>query len=126
MCTARTVINNIGRLNGQYTMVDGQTSFGLQFSTIKLARGTLRVIEHPLLNANSYWSKMGIVVDLPTFRLAYLAGRKTASEEFGVNGKPTDNGKDAVGGSLTTELTTCVKNPAANAVLYNFTAAAVG
>src|SRR6478736_3612535 len=34
---AKKVINNIGRLNGTYYMVDGQTSWGLQFCTIKIA-----------------------------------------------------------------------------------------
>jgi hypothetical protein len=39
---------------------------------------------------------------------------------------PVDNGIDAVGGTLTTEVTTVVKNPPANAVITNLTAAAVG
>lgn len=123
---ARKVINNIGRLNGTYQLVDGQTDYGLQFSTFKLARGTVRVIEHPLFNANPYWSAMGLVVDIPTFNVAHLIGRKTLPEEFGSDGRSTDNGLDAKGGSLTTELTTVCKNVAANAVMYNFTAAAVG
>lgn len=124
--TAKRVLNNIGRLNGTYQLVDGQTSYGLQFSTFKTARGTFRMIEHPLLNTNSTWSKMGIAVDLSTFRVAYLGDRKTKNEEFGVNGKPADEGMDAVGGTLTTEMTCVVKNPPANAILHNFTAAAAG
>lgn len=123
---AKKVINNIGRTNGTYQMVDGQTSYGLQFSTVKIARGTFRVIEHPLFNTNSSWSKMGIAVDLSTFKVAYLGNRKTKNEEFGENGKVPDNGQDAVGGTLTTEMTCVVKNPPANAILYNFTASAVG
>lgn len=124
--TAKRVLNNIGRLNGTYQLVDGQTSYGLQFSTFKTARGTFRMIEHPLLNTNTTWSKMGIAVDLSTFRVAYLGDRKTKNEEFGVNGKPADEGMDAVGGTLTTEMTCVIKNPPANAVLHNFTAAAAG
>jgi len=124
--TAKRVLNNIGRLNGTYQLVDGQTSYGLQFSTFKTARGTFRMIEHPLLNTNTTWSKMGIAVDLSTFRVAYLGDRKTKNEEFGVNGKPADDGIDAVGGTLTTEMTCVIKNPPANAVLHNFTAAAAG
>lgn len=124
--TAKRVLNNIGRLNGTYQLVDGQTSYGLQFSTFKTARGTFRMIEHPLLNTNTTWSKMGVAVDLSTFRVAYLGDRKTKNEEFGVNGKPADEGMDAVGGTLTTEMTCVIKNPPANAVLHNFTAAAAG
>lgn len=123
---ARVVLNEIGRLNGTYYMVDGQTNWGLQFQTFKLARGTLRMIEHPLFNTNASWRKMAVAVDLTTFRLAYLGGRKTQNQEYGTSGTPVDNGIDAVGGALLTELTCVVKNPPANAVVYNLTAAAVG
>ena len=118
--TAKVVLNNIGRLNGTYQMVDGQTSWGLQFSTFKTARGTFRVIEHPLFSTNVDWAKMAVCVDLSTFNIAYLGDRKTRSEEeFG-------EGVDAVGGSLTTEMTCLVKNPPANAVIFGLTAAAAG
>ena len=120
--TAKLVLNNIGRLNGTYQMVDGQTSWGLQFSTLKTARGTFRIIEHPLFNTNTTWAKMAVVVDLSTFNVAYLADRKTKAEEFGDG----DDGVDAVGGSLTTEMTCLVKNPPANAIIYNLTAGATG
>lgn len=118
------VINNIGRLNGTYMMVDGQTSYGLQFKTVKITRGTFRVIEHPLFNSNVDWAKMAVSVDLTSFRLMYL--RRTVSEEYNIAGAPVDNGIDAVGGALTTELTTEIRNPAANAIIYGLTAAAVG
>jgi hypothetical protein len=124
---AKVVLNNIGRLNGTYFIADGQTSYGLQFSTFKTSRGTFRMIEHPLFNSNTSWAKMAIAVDMSTFRLAYLGDRKTQNKEF--NQEPNDaadNGIDAVGGTLTTELTTLVKNPPANAVIYNLTAAAAG
>lgn len=125
--TAKKVLNNIGRLNGNYQLVDGQTNFGLTFSTLTMARGKFRIVEHPLFNSNSAWAKMAVAVDLPTFRVAYLGDRKTKNMEFNMEGKAAqDNGIDAVGGTLTTEMTTVVKNPPANAVLYNFTAAAVG
>jgi hypothetical protein len=125
--TAKKVLNNIGRLNGTYYLVDGQTSFGLQFSTIKIARGTFRIIEHPLFNTNPSWSKTAVAVDLSTFNLAYMGDRKTQNKEFNLNGTDAaDNGIDAVGGTLTTELTTVIRNPPAFGVLTNLTAAAVG
>ena len=126
---AHRVLNNIGRLNGTYFIADGQTSWGLQFGTFKTTRGTFRVIEHPLFNTNASWSKMAVAVDLSTFRLAYLGDRKTQNREFNADMKdidPVDNGIDAVGGTLTTELTAVIKNPPANAVIYNLTAAAAG
>jgi hypothetical protein len=124
---AKRVLNNIGRLNGTYYLVDGQTSWGLQFTTFKTARGTFRTIEHPLLNSNTTWSKMAIAVDLSTFKVAYLGDRKTQNREFNeAGGTAQDNGIDAVGGTLTTELTCVVKNPPANSVINNLTAAAAG
>lgn len=124
---AKVVLNNIGRLNGTYQLLDGQTNFGLQFSTLTTSRGKFRIVEHPLFNTNSTWSKMAVVVDLPTFNLAYLAGRKTQNMEFNTKGQmAADNGIDAVGGTLTTELTSVIKNTPANAIIRNLTAAAVG
>jgi hypothetical protein len=128
--TAKRVINNIGRLNGTYMIVDGQTSYGLQFSTFKTARGTFRMIEHPLFNSNTSWSKQAMAIDLSTFRVAYLGDRKTQNKEFNNpeagDMDAADNGIDAVGGTLTTELTCVVKNPPANSIVYNLTAAAAG
>lgn len=125
--SAKKVITAIGRLNGLYQLVDGQTSFGLQFSTFKISRGTFRLIEHPLFNSNVSWSKMAVAVDLSSFKLAYLQGRKTENKEFNASGNVAqDNGIDAIGGTLTTELTEVVKNPPANAVIYNLTAGAAG
>ena len=70
---------------------------------------------------------MAVAVDLTTFRLAYLQGRKTKNDEFNTSGnQAVDDGIDAVGGTLTTECTAMVKNPPANMVLRNLTAAATG
>jgi hypothetical protein len=124
--TARRVLNGIGRLNGTYYMVDGQTSWGLQFSTFKTSRGTFRMIEHPLFNSNVSWQRLAVAVDLSTFRVAYLGDRKTQNREFNLDGDADDNGIDAVGGTLTTEMTAVVKNPPANSVVFSLTAAAAG
>lgn len=122
--TALKVINGIGKLSGTYQLMDGATSFGLQFQTFKTTRGTFRMIEHPLLNSNSVWKKMAIAVDLSTFNLAYLGDRKTQHKAFNEDSDANDNGIDAVGGTLTTEVTCIVKNPSANAVITDLTAAA--
>lgn len=127
---ARRVIHAIARLNSTYYIQGQTTEWGLQFDTIKTPRGTFNIIEHPLLNAygaTTTWAKMAIAVDLASFGLAYMQGRKTHNAEFNGQGQPAvDNGIDAVGGTLTTELTCLVKNPAANAQLLNFTAGAAG
>jgi Family of unknown function (DUF5309) len=124
---ARTVINNIGRLNSTYFIENGETEFGLQFATFKTSRGTFRMIEHPLFNSNSVWNKMAVSVDLSSFKMAYLQGRKTQNKEFNNDGGTAqDFGIDAVGGTLTTECTALVKNPPANAIITGLTAAAQG
>lgn len=124
---AHSVINNIGRLNSTYYMENGETSFGLQFATFKTTRGTFRVVEHPLFNSNPSWASMAVAVDLSSLRLAYLNGRQTQNKEFNSDGKVAqDFGVDAVGGTLTTECTLLVKNPPANAIITNLTAAAQG
>jgi len=127
---ARRVIHAIARLNSTYYIQGQTTEWGLQFDTIKTPRGTFNIIEHPLLNAygaTTTWAKMALAVDLASFGLAYMQGRKTINSEFNGQGAPAvDNGIDAVGGTLTTELCCLVKNPAANAQLLSFTAGAVG
>lgn len=121
---ASIVLNNIGKKSGVYQLMDGQTEWGLQFRTLKIARGTFRIIEHPLFNTNPYWARMAAAVDLTTFALPYLGGRKTQEESFNQDGKKVDNGIDAVGGSLLTECTTEIRNPPANAFIQGLTAAA--
>jgi hypothetical protein len=115
------------RLNSTYMIENTISSWGLQIDTVKTPRGTFEMIEHPLFNAYgnaSTWAKMAVVCDLSAFSLAYL--RKTEELEYNANGQVVDNGIDARGGTLTTELTCLIKNPAAFGILYNFTAAAAG
>jgi hypothetical protein len=126
---ARRVMHNIARLNSQYNIENDVTEWGLQFDTFKIPRGRFNFVEHPLLNAfgqTAAWAKMAIAVDLASFGLAYMTGRNTQARDFNQNGIPVDNGIDAVGGTLTTEMTCTVKNPPANAQLTGFTAAAAG
>lgn len=125
--TARRVIHNIARLNSTYQITTMETAWGLQIDTIRTPRGVFEMIEHPLFNAYgsaSVWAKMAVICDLNAFSLAYL--RKTSDASYNENGAMVDNGIDAQGGTLTTELTCTIKNPAAFGVLYNFTAAAAG
>lgn len=122
---ARKVINKIGLNSGTYNLEHGQTQFGLQFDSFKITRGEFNMIEHPIFNTNPYWSNMAVAVDLSSFALAYLSGRDTKPEEYNTSGdKVVDNGIDAVGGSLLTEVTCEIQNPPANAVIYGLTAAA--
>jgi len=125
--TARRILHNIARLNSTYEIYTTETSWGLQLGMMRTPRGTFEIIEHPLFNAYgsaSTWAKMAVVCDLNAFSLAYL--RKTSDAGYNESGALVDNGIDAQGGTLTTELTCTIKNPAAFGILYNFTAAAAG
>ena len=125
--TARRVLHNIARLNSSYQITTAETAWGLQIDTIKSPRGTFEIIEHPLFNAygaSSAWAKMAVICDLNAFSMAYL--RKTSDAGYNASGALVDNGVDAEGGTLTTELTCTIKNPAAFGIIYNFTAAAAG
>lgn len=126
---ARNVIHDICRLNSTYMINDQTTTWGLQFDTIKIPRGRFNIVEHPLFNAfgpTATWAKMSLALDLSTFETAYMTGRKTQNREFNMAGTPVDSGIDAVGGTLTTEMTCLVKNAAADGLCYNYTAGAVG
>lgn len=126
---ARKVLNTLGRYQGDYQIVDGQTSFGLQFSQFKIARGQFIMLEHPLFNTNPVWQKLAISVDLSSLSLAYLKGRKTQYRGFNssLNGdaaETQDGGLDALGGTFTTELATEFRMPETNSVIWNLTSAA--
>lgn len=124
---ARKVISQIGRLLGTYQVLPQQTSYGMQYEQFKISRGTFNMIEHPLFNSNASYSKMAVAVDLSTFNLAYLGDRKTMYKPFNTPGDDaTDNGIDAQGGTLTTEVTAIVRNPPANAVIYGLTSGIAG
>jgi len=121
--TALKVLNQIGRLSGQIQISTAETSFGMRFSKFEFYKGTVNLIEHPLLNGLSQSGTM-LIMDMPALKLAYLDGRDTKSESYGENGKNADNGQDAVGGSLTSELAVELINPYACAYITGLTAGA--
>lgn len=116
--TALKVINNIGRKSGEYQLNDGQTNFGLSFSTFTTARGKFNLVEHPLMNVTDEYQKMAIIADLSSFDFAYLEGRDTVHQYINQQNNASD-GSDAEGGVLTSELTTQIMNPHAFGIIYN-------
>lgn len=107
---ALKVLNQIGRLSGQIQISTAETSFGMRFTRFEFYKGTINLIEHPLLNGLGRTGTM-LVMDMNALKLAYMEGRDTNSEDYGVGGKSADSGQDAVGGSLTTELAVELINP---------------
>jgi hypothetical protein len=121
--TAIKVINDVGRLSGQVQINQAETSFGMHFTKFKFYKGSINLVEHPLLNGLQR-TGLAIILDMPALKLAYLEGRDTKPEEYGTSGKIVENGVDAVGGSLTTECAVELINPFACAVIDGLTAGA--
>jgi hypothetical protein len=123
--TALKVLNDIGRLSGQVTIMQDETSFGMQFTSFKFYKGKINLIEHPLFNGLPELAQLMVIVDLAALKLAFMDGRDTKAEEYGGEGKNNANGVDAVGGSLTSEFAVELINPYSCAVVEGLTAAAV-
>lgn len=122
--TAINVLTEIGRLSGEYQIVQRQSSFGLKFVEIVIPRGVVQLIEHPIFNTNPEWQKMMIPLELSQFDFAYLEGRDTMVEFINKDKGSTD-GQDADGGVITTELTIQMTNPFSSGIIYNLTKGAV-
>jgi len=122
--TALKVLNDIGRMSGQVTLSQEETSFGMQFTSFKFYKGRINLIEHPLFNGLPELAKLMVVTDLSALKLAFMNGRDTKPEEYGGDGKNNANGVDAVGGSLTSEFAVELVNPYACCIVEGLTAAA--
>jgi hypothetical protein len=120
--TSLKVLNQIGRKSGVIEITQAETTFGMRFTKFDFYKGTINLIEHPLLNGLA--QSMFLIMDMAAIKLAYLEGRDTKSEDYGQGGRPADNGQDAVGGSLTTELAVELVNPFSCAVVKGLTAGA--
>ena len=121
------VVNSIGRLSGQYQLLQDQSMFGLRFQSFQTTRGTFHLLEHPMFNSNPDWSAYLLALDLTQLRVMYLANRKSLHKYWGAQGElHTDNGIDAQGGVFTSELTLESRNPSSCALITGLTAGAAG
>jgi len=120
---ALRVLNQIGRLSGQITINQRETTFGMRFTSFDFYKGSINLIEHPLLNGLEQSGTM-IIGDMSALKLAYLEGRDTVPESYGTGGQIVENGIDAVGGSLTTECAVELINPFSWGVVTGLTAGA--
>ncbi len=120
---AMQVLHDIGMNTHEVNMTIESTSFGMEFTNFRTYRGTLRLLEHPILTemGNGTTGTM-LILDLPTVGVAYLDGRDVKKEEYDGSGDSTDNGIDAVGGSLTSEFATEFHSPPTCAIVNGLTA----
>lgn len=123
---AKRGYTDIARKNSSFDIQQGnasaptKTQWGLEVTSLRTARGTFEIIEHPLFNAygmNSPLAKLSLVLDLAAMRVGYL--RRTSEDLYNERGAVVDNGLDAQGGVLTTELTLEIMNPGAFGIIKN-------
>jgi len=117
---AMKVLNDIGRKSGQVTMTNATTSFGMRFTSFQFYNGVINLVTHPLFNGLNT-NGLCLVLDPSAVKLAYMDGRDTKNEEYGTGGKIVENGIDAQGGSLTTEMALEFINPASCACITGLT-----
>ncbi|WCD44264.1 putative major capsid protein [Polaromonas phage Tiera] len=122
---ALRVLNSIGRQSGQIQMMTSETRFGMKYTSFQFYKGSIDLIEHPLMNELAAPGSL-LIMDMSALKLAYMDGRDTVPESYGVvNGQNRDPiGKDATGGSLTTELAVELINPYSCALIEGLTAGA--
>ena len=120
------VLNAIGRkFPNDISVTQKESSFGMIFTEFRFYKGTVNMVEHPLLNGLATAPGLAVVLDVPALKLAYMEGRDTKNEGYGVGGTNSDgSGIDSQGGSLTSELAVELINPASCAVINGLTAAA--
>lgn len=123
---AINVMNQIAKLNGTTNLTPDSTTFGMDYQNFKLYKGTLRLLEHSLLNGYNPDGGRLIILDIPSIKLAYMAGRNAKTEEYGTGGKTVENGTDGVGGSLTSEFAAEIRNPWGCVIIEGLTAGAAG
>jgi hypothetical protein len=102
-----------------------QSSFGMSYTNFAFYKGTIDLVEHPLFNGLSQTGTM-LVMDMPALKLAYMDGRDTVPENYGIGntngGKDNgDAGIDAQGGSLLSELAVELINPFSCALITGLT-----
>src|SRR5690554_6777905 len=122
------VLQQIGRNHANPQMMMDQNTMGMVFTRIKTYKGVVNVIEHPLFNGLPGIGDMALIVDLPSIKMAYMDGRDTKPEEYGLGGTAQHSadgellgGIDAQGGSLTTEAAVEMVNPYSCAVITGLT-----
>ena len=117
------VLNSIGRKSGQIQMTSSETRFGMKYTSFQFYKGSIDLVEHPMFNELAAPGSL-LIMDMSALKLAYMDGRDTVPESYGVAG-PTNRdptGLDSTGGSLTTELAVELINPYSCAFIEGLTA----
>ena len=79
---ALRVLNQIGRLSGQLQISTAETSFGMRFTKFESYKGTVNLIEHPLMNGLQR-SGMMLVMDMAALKLAAATAERRRGADAG-------------------------------------------
>lgn len=120
------VMNEIAIKNGSVQLTPETTTFGMDYQNFKFYKGTLRLLEHSLLNGYDETAGRLIIVDIPSVKLAYMPGRNAKVEQYGAGGQIVENGTDGQGGSFTSEMAVELRNPYGCVIIEGLTAGATG
>jgi len=120
------VMNEIAIKNGTVNLTPETTTFGMDYQNFKFYKGTLRLLEHSLLNGYDETAGRLIIVDIPSVKLAYMPGRNAKVEQYGAGGQIVENGTDGQGGSFTSEMAVELRNPYGCVIIEGLTAGATG
>jgi len=116
---ALSVINDIIQKKGTVQFSQGQTEFGMNFSTIVTTTGRYHFMHNPLMDTNPSWAHTVRVVTLDSMDLKYLCNRKHQHKSYNDSDTTsTDNGIDAKGGDYLSEYTLHMTAPSSNAIIY--------
>lgn len=115
------LIQRMVRLDAQYNVSVGATSYGLKVTEIIGFNGTLRLMTHPLMVENPFWAKMLIVLHPGGISKRVL--RSSVTHEYGTAGRPVLDGRDAIEGDVIDELGFQVKGVQTMGILDEITEA---
>lgn len=115
------ILNEAARMDGNFQIREGETKFGLKYTTFVSPFGDVQLMTHPLMNENPVWSR-----DLHVFHPGGIKRkmlRATFPENYDGNGNRIQ-GQDADEGVLTTEFSICCMGASTMGSLTGLTAAA--
>ncbi len=96
--TVISVLNKIGRLDGEMQITVGQTDFGLEINKWRTPYGTISLLTHPLYNENPTWTKDMVILHPGAMRTRWLRRTHESNSD-------RSEGNDSDFGVITSEMT---------------------
>lgn len=98
--TVIAIIDELARINSQYNLSVGETSYGMEIKEWRTPHGKINLITDPLFSQSPLWTQSLLIVHPGVMRTRYL--RRTTEDTYDQNGQRA--GADADFGVFTTEM----------------------